>query len=558
MKPLFPLLLAFTLVLSCSSGVSTVLANENPTTVDVTFVGDNQFTPGFAECEITITPGENPPTTGYYLVYYTDGENLLAGYDEVTAVKVNNGNPVIGYVSHGIMLPPQAKGIAVFHHNTYYASKTLDINNAVATAPLSTVKQNPNLGKKHFSFGALSDTHMNYEQHNRGAYKKLENAMNFYAQQNMDAVIITGDVVGDRGETPDLEAQYEKHVEIINKSDFPLENVYESTGNHGNTPADVSLMDQYLGNEKEQHPYKNSPYYSVLFETEYGNDNLFIVMSQEMNGPSDSAAYDNFSKEQIDWLERLFQQYGNTNTNIFMALHSPFLKFGAGDIPNGTYNACIPFKEEYVQTMRLKALLETYKNTIVMSGHTHTSFYENANYSNLNGTFAHTVHIGSNSQPCAYGDKTSQQKSWDGRRSVSPTYGSEGYTVDVYENYIVYTGYNLSTGKIIPAAQFMIPTRPYDGPKEPEPEPEPNPEPNPETPTDPVVYSLGDVNSDQKVDAKDALWVLKYAVGKIQFTENQLQAAEVTGDGLCNAKDALEILKFSVSKIHKFPIEEKE
>ena len=392
----------------------------------------------------------------------------------------------------------------------------------------------------------------------------------------MDAVIIAGDVVGDRGESPDLEAQYEKHVEIINQSDFDLNNVYESSGNHGNTPADVALLDQYLGNAKEQHPYKNSPYYTVLFETPYGNDNLFIFMSQELNGPSDSAAYDNFSKEQIDWLQGVYDQYGETDTNIFMVLHSPFLKYGAGDKPNGTYNACIAFKEEYTQTMRLKALLEQYPDTVVMSGHTHTSFYDNANYSNVYGTFAHTVHIGSNSQPCAYGDKTSQQKSWDGRRSVSKTYGSEGYTVEVYQNYIVYTGYNFSTGNVIPAAQFMIPTKPYNGPAEPD-EPsqpdvpsqpdepsqpdapsQPDEPSQPESPTDPAVYRLGDVNQDEKIDAKDALLVLKYAVGKTVLTDHQIQAAEVTGDGKIDAKDALEILKYAVAKIDKFPIENKQ
>ena len=62
-------------------------------------------------------------------------------------------------------------------------------------------------------------------------------------------------------------------------------------------------------------------------------------------------------------------------------------------------------------------------------------------------------------------------------------------------------------------------------------------------------------NEDKKIDAKDALWVLKYAVGKTELTQSQFQSAEVTGDGLCNAKDALEILKYSVNKIGSFPIE---
>ena len=68
------------------------------------------------------------------------------------------------------------------------------------------------------------------------------------------------------------------------------------------------------------------------------------------------------------------------------------------------------------------------------------------------------------------------------------------------------------------------------------------------------VEKLGDVNQDEKVDAKDALEVLKYAVGKAVLSQDQQQAAEVNGDGVIDAKDALEILKYSVGKMESFPI----
>ncbi len=65
----------------------------------------------------------------------------------------------------------------------------------------------------------------------------------------------------------------------------------------------------------------------------------------------------------------------------------------------------------------------------------------------------------------------------------------------------------------------------------------------------------GDVNGDGKVDAKDALVVLKFAVGKAQLTEEEQLTAEVDGKEGVNAKDALEILKYAVDKIDLFPIE---
>ncbi len=66
----------------------------------------------------------------------------------------------------------------------------------------------------------------------------------------------------------------------------------------------------------------------------------------------------------------------------------------------------------------------------------------------------------------------------------------------------------------------------------------------------------GDVNEDGAVNAKDALQVLKFAVGRTTLTENQQTAAKVTKDEEINAKDALEILKYAVKKIDVFPIEQ--
>lgn len=462
-------MLALMLVFCISTEVSVVFATETPTTVTIEFTGDEAEKAGFAQSEITITPGDGCALEGYYLVYYTDGENVLSDYDEAVAIKINGGRTVKGSISDGIMLPPEAKGIAVFECGTYFTDETPEMKNAVAAAEIPESKRLTELGKLEFSFGALSDSHMNYEPYDRGAFAKLRYAMDFYAEKDMDIVVITGDATGDRGENPDLEEQYEKHIEIINDSDFPFGKVYEGIGNHGNTPADAHLLDDYLGGEDEIHPYEGSPYFHVLFEGDgSARDNLFIFMAQEMNAPGDSAAYDNFSKAQIDWLEGLLTRYGNTSTNIFIIEHAPFLNYGAGDIENGTYTACITFKEEYTQTMRLKALLETYKDAIVMSGHTHVSFYENANYSDEYNAFARTVHIGSACQPCGYGESATMIRSYDGRHEVTPEYGSEGYTVEIYPDYIVYTGYNFSTGKKVPDACLLIPTKAYGGPGKPE------------------------------------------------------------------------------------------
>ena len=68
------------------------------------------------------------------------------------------------------------------------------------------------------------------------------------------------------------------------------------------------------------------------------------------------------------------------------------------------------------------------------------------------------------------------------------------------------------------------------------------------------IDALGDVNNDQKVNANDALIVLRAAVGKVELDEETMMIADVTGDGEINAKDALEILQFAVGKRDEFSV----
>ncbi len=78
----------------------------------------------------------------------------------------------------------------------------------------------------------------------------------------------------------------------------------------------------------------------------------------------------------------------------------------------------------------------------------------------------------------------------------------------------------------------------------------------PATPTDvtPTDILYGDVYEDEQINAKDALWVLKYCVGKQDLTPNQLIAADFsyqvyqTENHLgVDAKDALIILQCAAS-----------
>ena len=56
----------------------------------------------------------------------------------------------------------------------------------------------------------------------------------------------------------------------------------------------------------------------------------------------------------------------------------------------------------------------------------------------------------------------------------------------------------------------------------------------------------GDVNGDDKVDAKDATRIAQYITGTRPFTEKEKKLADVNGDGKVDAKDRTKIQQYIV------------
>ncbi len=72
----------------------------------------------------------------------------------------------------------------------------------------------------------------------------------------------------------------------------------------------------------------------------------------------------------------------------------------------------------------------------------------------------------------------------------------------------------------------------------------------------PVTILYGDVDGNGKVEAADALEVLKSVVGKVTLTDDQSTAADTDGNDKADAADALNILKKVVGKLELFPVEQ--
>ncbi len=168
----------------------------------------------------------------------------------------------------------------------------------------------------------------------------------------------------------------------------------------------------------------------------------------------------------------------------------------------------------------------------------------------LTGTHVFKVSFFSNGSEAGY--LRINMRDWEaGWHNVAVSASSISGTITAVDA-LAYTWIN--TARLSDATYFLVDNvRMFNGAL-PTPDPAPTPDPTPTPGPEPTPVKLGDVNEDGEVDAKDALMVLKYAVGKEILTDSQLVAAEVMGDSDINAKDALEILKYAVGKIASFPI----
>lgn len=66
------------------------------------------------------------------------------------------------------------------------------------------------------------------------------------------------------------------------------------------------------------------------------------------------------------------------------------------------------------------------------------------------------------------------------------------------------------------------------------------------------AYTLGDVNDDGNIDAKDAVLVLRYAAKLANLNSQQQLSADVNADGAIDAKDAVKILRYAAELITSF------
>lgn len=388
---------------------------------------------GYAEGILTLSGGN-----GTYELYWANNTKALEGYAPIAITAVGAGARYLEMPANTAIPADATKVIAVQSGS----SATVAAASAVFDIPAD--KQFVKSSTKQYSFEALSDIHIQLDDSYWYLSKThFANALEVAAERDVDFMTICGDMVNGYAYN-NLEKEYPQYLELIAKSNYNNP-IYETNGNHemkgGSNDQNLALYKKYTGLNTTTGALQSAPYYE---KTINGDHYIFLVL--ELSGSPNTSS--EFTSAQLDWFEGLLKKYNNDGHKIIVNQHALIRGYGAGD------NKLTPYyggalQQSYADVKRLMSIMEAYPDIIMMSGHSHIDFRYGYNFDNENGNTCYTVHIPSTSS-------TTHPNSGGTTDYTMDKNSSQGYLVDVYEDYVVLNGTDLAFNNIYPAYTYLV------------------------------------------------------------------------------------------------------
>lgn len=554
MKKTVAIILAMLVLLSSIVCTACVANAAGGLTLSYNFTGAEANKAGFAEGTISLTANSSSDAGTYYL-YWANSTKALGGYRHIAMLNVSSGTATYKMLDH-TAIPPKATQMIAIKGSTSAAPavSSRTVANAAATW---TIPSNKILstGNAIYSFGAFSDPQLANDKYGEGKYpfdeKHWAAALETFSRRGMDFLASSGDIVNDQNGGQTYAAEYRAYQKILADSSF-VNPVWECNGNHdvhvtwhSSTPVNNTPFVKGTGlDSKIETINKNKAYFEV---TEPTTGDHFLFMAQE--GGFDTNQGNQFSDAQLAWLEGLLKKYHGDGKNIFIFEHANVEGWGSGDKPSAPYYYDLGMKRSQAATDKFCRLMETYKECIIVTGHTHLELSAHLNYSDNNGTSAVMMH---NS---AIGGV---RRLINGSVNRDPKEGlTEGYFVDVYNNCVIFNGANLWSDEIMPDCTYIIETSTsaIEKPIETKaPTQAPTPVPTQPAPTQSNTL-YGDADLDGNVTITDATCIQLHLAKLQTLTGQKLTNAKVSGNEDLTIMDTTLIQQFLARLIDQFPAE---
>ena len=286
-------------------------------------------------------------------------------------------------------------------------------------------KSDTDLGTPLYTFGLLSDTHIDGDGDDYGnSISDLNNAIQFFENEGCEFIAYCGDMTYD-GRSEDFTAL----KSCIDTSTIPN---YTIRGNHDASNT-VDMYKNATGMEQD---------YTIT-----KNNDLFIFMSMDNDDETISWGLTN---SKITWLTNLLQ--ANTDKRIFLFYHIP-IRGTCGDGGGGLYPWGMIGDNSTTLGNNYINLVKAYPNLIVINGHSHFKFslqdsYTNANYYHNNGE-CYFVHVPSCARP-----RIENPSASDGIDDY--TEGSEGFLVEVYADKVLFKPRNFVSNEYLLEYAYIV------------------------------------------------------------------------------------------------------
>ena len=294
--------------------------------------------------------------------------------------------------------------------------------NRVGQIPLGSLTP-PVPGKKLYSFGAVSDIHLQYNT----APDDFQRALTFFnAVENVAFTCVCGDLTSQG--TEEYLAVYKTCVEEYS----PNTPVYAIAGNHEAYNGSWGVSGEAVIKERIE-TYTGHP---LQYSFVHGND-VFIMVGICADGAD-------FGEGGLQWLHETLE--ANRNKRCFVFQHL-FTRYGCGDVAGAYTHVTLDDTE---QGQVFLSLMQHYDNAIWFHGHTHVRFsgQEYGDRANLDTEYGrYSVHIPSLATPITADEHRTDLDA-----------ESEGYVVDVYENGIHLRGRDFVKGEFLPIASYWLDT----------------------------------------------------------------------------------------------------
>lgn len=548
MKKIIAVVLVVMMILSVLGCSLVTSGAADGVTLSYAFSGEESTKAGFAEGSVTLSVTDSSMAGNYYL-YWADDTKALEGYRQIGTLNATAGASVKYKFLDHVAIPPKATKIIAIKSSS--VPTNLTVANATAVANIHSKKINQNT-QPLYSFGAFSDPQIANDDYGSNSYPNDEThwakALETFDKRGVDFLVSSGDIVNDQNGGVTYAAEYKRYQKLLADSSF-ANPVWEANGNH-----DVHV------NWKSSSPVLNKPFVmgtginsdaasikanKAYFEmTEPTTGDHFIFLAQE--GGFYSNQGNQFSDAQLSWLEGLLKKYDGDGKNIFIMEHANVEGWGSGDKASSPYLYDLGMKKSQSSTAKFIQLMETYKDCIIVTGHTHLELSAHLNYNDNNGTSSPMIH---NS---AVGGVRRLINPTDTKTDRTAILGlSEGYVVDVYPDCVIFNGINLYYNEIMPDCTYILPmsTSLSQQPTE-------NQNPTVNNPTEkPVLY--GDVDLDGHIAVTDATAIQRHIAKVATLNSDQLVAAAVSGEADVTIMDATYIQQHVAKIISKFPVETK-